>query len=179
MQQLSIASLQQLRRWFWLLLVLNIIFIAGTSLYLRPLTSGQIVRFELAKHVAAAETIIYEWSSNGLLAKAIQSIYLDFFFILLYTSGLSVAAIFLSKLTQHEVMMRTGKFFSYLMVAAGICDVIENVALLKSLYGTVSYWNVILAYDMAATKFSLIILCILFIGVCVIFWGLDRLTTKP
>ena len=176
MQQLSIASLHQLRRWFWSLLVLNALFIAGVTLYLRPVTSGQIVRFELAKHTSVADSIIQDWSSNGLLQKAINSVYIDFFFIIIYVAGLSVTSIFLSKLTQHEIMIRAGKFFSYLMVAAGICDIIENVSLLKMLYGSVNYWNVIVAYDMAATKFSLVILCILFIGICIMFWGLGKLT---
>lgn len=176
MQQLSIASLHQLRRWFWSLLVGNALFIAGVALYLRPLTSGQVVRFELAKHTPVAESIIQEWTSNGLLQKAITSVYIDFFFIVLYVAGLGITSIFLSKLTMHEILIRTGKFFSYLMVAAGICDVIENVSLLKMLYGNVNYWNVVVAYDMAATKFSLVILCILFIGICIIFWGLGKLT---
>jgi hypothetical protein len=79
------------------------------------------------------------------MEKAVQSIYLDFLFIILYTSGLSVACVFFSRLTAHEVLMRTGYFFSYLLVAAGICDVIENVALLRSLHGSIRNWNVILA----------------------------------
>jgi hypothetical protein len=178
MKQLSTASQQQLKRWFWTLLVINILFIAGSALYLRPLTSNNIVRFELAKHTPVAESIIQDWTDNGLLSKAKQSIYIDFLFIVLYSSALAVACIFISRLTNHEILVRAGKFFSYLMAAAGICDVIENISLLKSLYGTVSYWNVMLAYDMAATKFSLIILSVLFIGTCIIFWLLDKITTR-
>ena len=50
-----------------------------------------------------------------------------------------------------------------------ILRAIENVALLKRLHGTIENWNVILAYDMAATKFSILILCLLFCAVCLVF----------
>ena len=178
MKQLSTASQQQLQRWFWTLLVINMLFITGVTFYLKPLTSGDIVHFELAKHVPVAEGIIQLWSDGGLLDKVKQSVYIDFLFIVLYSSGLAVTCIFLGRLTRHEVLERAGKFFSYLVVAAGLCDVVENIALLKSLYGNVYYWNVLLAYDMAATKFSLIILSVLFIAVCFIFWLLDKITTR-
>lgn len=178
MKRLQSVSQYRARRWFLVLLLANALYILFAGLYLRPLTSGEIVKFELAKEVSVAEAIVQDWTATGKYDKAVQSIYLDFLFIILYTSGLSVASVFLSRLTQHEILVRTGFFFSYLIIAAGICDVIENVALLKSLYGAIRNWNTILAYDMAATKFSLIILTILFLGVCLIFWGLAKLERK-
>jgi hypothetical protein len=47
--------------------------------------------------------------------------------------------------------------------------VIENIAMLKSLQGTPARWSVLLAYDMATTKFSIVILSALFIAVCIVF----------
>lgn len=178
MKRLHSVSQYRVRRWFLVLLLANALYILFAGLYLRPLTSGEIVKFELAKEVNVAESILQTWLTEGKFEKAIQSIYLDFLFIVLYTAGLSVACILFSRLTKHEILIRTGFFFSYLMVAAGICDVIENVALLKSLYGTVQNWNTILAYDMAATKFSLLILTVLFLGICLIFWGLRQFDVK-
>jgi len=178
MQRLSAAPQQRLQRWFWLLLIANVLFIAGAGFYLQPLTSRAIMDFELAKETATAERIIQGWQSAGLSYKAVQSIYVDFFFIVLYTSGLSVASIFIARLTRHEILVRTGNFFSYLVISAGICDVIENMAMLKSLQGTVHAWNVILTYDMAATKFSLLILTVLFIAVCLVFAGLHRINIR-
>ena len=172
MKRLQSVSQYRVRRWFLVLLLANALYILFAGLYLRPLTSGEIVKFELAKECSVAEAIVQEWMAAGKFDKAVQSIYLDFLFIVLYTSGLSLACIFISRLTKHEILVRTGYFFSYLLIAAGICDVIENMALLRSLHGTINNWNVILAYDMAATKFSLLILSVLFLAICLIFWVL-------
>jgi hypothetical protein len=178
MQRLTAAPQPRLRRWFWILLIANALFIVATGLYLQPLTSRAIMDFELAKETVVAERIIQTWQSTGLLHKAIESVYIDFLFIVLYTTGLSVASVFMARLTRHEILVRAGNFFSYLVISAGICDVIENVAMLKSLHGTVHAWNVILAYDMAATKFSMLILTILFMGSCLVFTGLGRITLR-
>jgi hypothetical protein len=175
MKRLQTVSQYRVRKWFLVLLLANALYILFAGLYLRPLTSGEIVKFELAKEVPVAESIVHEWTANGKFDKAVQSIYLDFLFIILYTSGLSVACVLISRFTHHEILIRTGYFFSYLLVAAGICDVIENMAMLRSLNGHISNWNVILAYDMAATKFSLIIISVLFLSVCLIFWGLRKI----
>jgi hypothetical protein len=145
------------------------------AFYLRPLTSGEIVKLELAKEASVAESIVQDWHATGKFEKAVQSIYFDFLFIVLYSSGLSIACIYISRLTRHEILTRTGYFFSYLVIAAGICDVIENVALLRTLHGSIHNWNVLLTYDMAATKFSLVILSVLFLTICLIFWGLRKL----
>jgi hypothetical protein len=174
MKRLQTVSQYRVRKWFLVLLLANALYILFAGLYLRPLTSGEIVKFELAKEASVAESIVQEWTANGKFDKAVQSVYLDFLFIILYTSGLSMACIYLSRQTQHEILIRTGYFFSYLLIAAGICDVIENVSLLRSLNGSIRNWNVILAYDMAATKFSLVILSVLFLAVCLIFWALRK-----
>ena len=178
MKQLSNASHQQLRRLFWILLFINFLFIIGTGYYLRPLTSKDIVAFELARELPVAEKIIHNWQSTGLLDKARQSIYIDFVFIFLYIVSLSVAGIFIARLTKHELLIRSARLLLYLLIIAGISDSIENIALLKNLYGTVSKLNVTLAYDMAATKFSILILVVLFIAVCLVFWGLRKLTER-
>lgn len=175
MKRLQTVSQYRVRKWFLVLLLANALYILFAGMYLRPLTSGEIVKFELAKEVPVADSIVQEWTANGKFEKAVQSIYLDFLFIILYTSGLSVACVLLSRLTHHEILIRTGYFFSYLLVAAGICDVIENVSMLRSLNGSFKTWNVVLTYDMAATKFSLVILSILFLSVCLIFWGLRKI----
>jgi hypothetical protein len=178
MKRLQTISQHRVRRWFFVLLLANALYILFATLYLRPLTSREIVKFELAKEVHVAESIVQDWMATAKFDKAVQSIYIDFLFIILYTAGLSVACVFFSRLTAHEVLMRAGYFFSYLLVAAGICDVIENVALLRSLNGSINNWNVILAFDMATTKFSILILAALFLGVCLVFWPLRKLDTN-
>jgi hypothetical protein len=178
MQRLTAAPQPRLQRWFWILLMVNVLFIVASGFYLQPLTSRAIVDFELAKETPVAERMVQNWETAGLLHKAKESIYIDFLFIVLYTTGLSVASVFMGRLTRHEILVRAGNFFSYLVISAGICDVIENVALLKSLHGAVRSWNVILAYDMAATKFSMLILTILFIGICLVFAALHKISVR-
>jgi hypothetical protein len=41
--------------------------------------------------------------------------------------------------------------------------------MLKSLQGTATKWSVLLAYDMASTKFSIVILSALYIAICLVF----------
>jgi hypothetical protein len=169
MKQLSFAPPASLQRWFWVLLAINCLFIIASKWYMQPLSTDEIVRFELAKDLAVAERIVQYWETYGKLNHAIIGIYIDFLFIVLYTTGLQVASLYFGRLSGHEILMRTGKFVAYLLIVAGICDVIENIAMLKSLQGTPTRWSVLLAYDMATTKFSIVILSALFIAVCLVF----------
>jgi hypothetical protein len=163
MSLLSIARPAAINRWFWVLLTANFLFILASKVLLHPFTAGDIVQFEL-----------HEWITHGKYNLAVMSIYFDFLFILLYTMGLGVTCIFLAGLTGHEILQRAGKFFASLLIVAGICDAIENVAMLNSMQGTMTQWSVILTYDMATTKFSIVILSVLFIFVCLVFRLLRR-----
>lgn len=174
MNHLSIARPSSLQRWFWSLLIANTLFIIVSTWLLQPFTAGEIVRFELAKDVSVADSILREWIAHGKYQMAITSIYLDFLFILLYTTGLAVTCMFVAKMTGHEILQRAGKFFGSLLLAAGICDAVENAAMLRSLQGTMSKWSVVLTYDMATTKFSIVLLTVLFIFVCLVFRLLRR-----
>ena len=167
-----VNSSRQLKRLFWILLILNLAFIAWFRMFLDPLTTKEIVRFEIAKTLPVAQGIITAWSTpdNTLLQTALDSIYLDYIFIVLYTAGLSVGCMFLSGLTQHTVLKRAGTFLPVLIIVAGVCDVIENVAMTRTLRGELNEFNVIVAYDMAVTKFSIVILSLLFMCVCLVFY---------
>jgi len=114
---------KRLRSLFWLLLFLNILFIAGVKFYLAPLTGGDIVQFETAKYLGKAQAIIDDWSMTGKLENAKISIWLDYIFIFLYVAGLMVAAMFVADATRYPLLMRSGRFFRWLIPIAGICDV--------------------------------------------------------
>lgn len=178
MKLLYTAPSPSLQRWFWLLLLANILFIGFTAVYLYPLTFGDMVALEVARRVPVAEQVLQHWAAAGKMPSAIPAIYLDYGFIFLYTTGLSVGALYLGRLSGNEVLARAGKVLTYLVVAAGICDVIENLILLRILHGRVTTFNVVLAYDMAAAKFTVIILCLLFALVCIIFWLSSKLTSR-
>jgi len=169
------AAATSVRSWFWLLLFLNILFIAGSKFYLAPLTSGEIVQFETAKHLGKAQMIIDDWSAAGKLEMAKLSIWLDYIFILLYVSGLMAAAMYISDVTHHPLLIRSGRFFRWLLPAAGICDVFENIFMQRSLLGHPTNFTVMLTYDMAVAKFSILIVTFLFLVMCLLFWILRKL----
>jgi hypothetical protein len=136
------------------------------------------VRFSVAKDIRTVEGIVQEWKQMGKYAKALQGIYINCLFIGLYTAGLAVASAFLSRLTGHEILIRAGKGAFWLLIGAAICDIIGNVAMMRSLQDAITHWNVTLTYDMATAKFSVIILCLLFTLVCLIFWLGNKMFSK-
>ncbi len=165
---------KRIRSWFWFLLFLNILFIAGSKYYLSPLTSGEIVQFETAKYAGKAQAIVEDWHLSGKFEKARVSIWIDYFFILLYVSGLMVAAMYISDITLHPLLMRSGRFFRWLIPAAGICDVFENIFIQRSLASHPTEFTVLLTYDMAVAKFSILILTFLYLTLCLFFWILRK-----
>ncbi|MBC7829088.1 MAG: hypothetical protein H7122_15160 [Chitinophagaceae bacterium] len=181
MTGLSIASRiyssRQLQTWFWILLLLNILFIVWSRSYLSPLNTKEIVQFEIAKKVPVAEGILRDWTTpdDTKFQKAVTGIYFDYLFIVLYTTALAIACIYFSQLTGHQILKRAGRFFQFLIILAGICDIIENIAMLNSLNGRLNAWNVAWAYNMAVTKFSIIIVTLLFLMICLIFFSLRKI----
>ena len=165
----------KIRSWFWLLLILNILFIVGSKYYLAPLTSGEIVQFETAKYAGKAQAIIDEWNFAGKMDKAKQSIWIDYIFIFLYVGGLMIAAMFISDVTRHPLLIRSGRFFRWLLPAAGICDVLENIFMQQTLRTHPTAFTVMLTYDMAVAKFSILIVTFLFLILCLFFWILRKL----
>jgi hypothetical protein len=81
----------------------------------------------------------------------------------------------MSDATRHPLLIRSGRFFRWLAPAAGVCDILENIFMTQTLNGNVSELNVMLTYDMAVTKFSLLIVTLLFIVLCLIFWFARKL----
>ncbi|WEK36549.1 MAG: hypothetical protein P0Y53_03470 [Candidatus Pseudobacter hemicellulosilyticus] len=171
---LAAAPPSALQKWFWWLLTGNILFIAGTTAWLYPFSAADILSFETAGKLLKAEPILLDWLTAGKLPLALRAIYLDYAFILLYVSFLSVAALFLSRLTGHEILIRFGRGMSWMLIVAGACDVIENMFMLRSLNHGLTAFNVALTYDMAAAKFTVVILALLFGLVCLIYWLSSR-----
>lgn len=169
------SASKRIRSWFWLLLFLNILFIVGAKYYLTPLTSSEIVQFETAKHAGKAQAIIDDWNATGKLDKAKLSIWIDYIFIFLYVSGLMVAAMYISDVTRHPLLIRSGRFFRWLLPAAGICDILENVFMQRTLANHPTAFTVMLTYDMAVAKFSILIVTFLFLILCLFFWALRKL----
>ena len=169
------ASGSKLKKWFWFVLLLNALFIVGSKYYLAPLGTGEVVQFETAKHLGKAQSIIDDWKANGKFENAVESVWIDFFFIPLYVLLLMLGAMYLSDVTHHPLLMRSGRFFRWLLPAAGICDVFENVFMLRSLESQPSKITVLLTYDMAVAKFSILIVTLIFLILCLFFWAMRKL----
>lgn len=175
MEEMQLVAPSKSKQLFWIFLLANIIYIVFVWSYLRPFQIGDIVRLETAKTIVATETLVQQWTIEGKVDGALQSIYFDYPFIILYIGLLGSACIFLSGSTGHEILRRAGKLFSFLLPAAGICDVLENVAMTETLQGKITRFTVSLTYDMAMAKFSILILSLLFIVICLIFLALNRI----
>jgi hypothetical protein len=169
------ARFNRLRQLFWLFFVLTIVYMIWIRSYLSPLSSGEIVQFEIAKTVNKANAIIQDWRNTGKYEQGVKSIYFSFLFMVLYTIAIALGCRFISACTGNDIMIKGGRGFSWLIGIATICDIIENIAMSRTLQGTVSQLNVTTAYNLARIKFSIVIVCVLFMMACALFWAIGRL----
>jgi hypothetical protein len=160
---------------FWLFFLLTIAYVIWVRNYLSPLSSDEIVQFEIAKTTNNAAAIIGEWKNTGKYELGLQSTYFAYLFMVLYTIAIALGCRFLAVCTGNEILIKGGRGFSWLILAATACDLVENIALSRTIRGDISQWNVTVAYDLARVKFSVVIVCILFMVTCVLFWGIGKL----
>jgi hypothetical protein len=165
----------RLRQLFWFFFLGTIAYMIWVRNYLYPLSSDEIVQFEIAKTVNKAEAIIREWKNSGKYELGVKSTYFAYLFMVLYTAAIALGCRFLSACTGNEIMIKGGKGFSWLILGATLCDLVENVALSQTIRGHISQWNVTVAYDLARVKFSIVIVCILFMLTCFLYWVIGKL----
>jgi len=170
------ARFSRLRQLFWLFFLLTIAYMIWARNYLHPLTSGEIVQFEIAKTVDKASAIIEDWKNSGKYEPGVKSTSLAYLFIVLYTLAIALGCRFVSACTGNEILTKGGRGFGWLILGAAICDVIENIVMSRILSGQVSHVNVSLVNNLAHIKFSIVIVCILFIVASALFWLIGRLS---
>lgn len=172
----SPGTISSFRKKFWLFTALTIAFIAVMRIVTTPLSGEAIVRFELAKTIDKATRILNDWQTHRLIGVFSKSVYLDFIFIVLYTAAFFFACRFISGISGHFVLQKAGYGFAWLAPVAGICDVLENASMLKTVQSAVpSAWVVKFTYHMSAAKFSILIILVLFMFVSLIMWLLGKL----
>jgi len=169
------ARFSRLRQLFWLFFLLTIGYMIWVRNYLSPLRSDEIVQFEIAKTTSKAEAIISDWKSTGKYEQGVKSTYLAYLFMVLYTVAIALGCRFISLCTGNEIMIKGGRGFSWLIGLATICDVAENIALSRTLHGPIHQWNVTIAYHLAGVKFSIVVVCLLFMLTCLLYWGIGKL----
>lgn len=131
------------------------------TIVMRLFSPNNIVQFELAGTTSVAREIILNWGPEGVsLAKT--STYLDFIYILLYCAAITLGCRVAAGYSKIEVFSKIGFGLSILTLVAGGSDVIENIAMLKSL-NEVTHATVSVAYYFAIAKFTMLFLALLFI----------------
>src|SRR5882757_2710337 len=147
------ARFNRLRQLFWIFSLLTIVYMIWVRSYLSPLSSGDIVQFEIAKTVDKANAIIQDWKMAGKYEQVVKSTYFAYLFIALYTISIALGCRFISACTGNDIMIKGGRGFAWLIGIATICDIIENIAMSKTLQGEASRWSVTIAYNLARIKF--------------------------
>src|ERR1700743_491469 len=165
----------RLRQLFWLFLILTVGYMIWVRSYLAPLSSDEIVQFEIAKTVNKAQAIISDWKTTGKYEQGVKSTSFAYIFMVLYTIAIAIGCRFLSLCTGNEIMIKGGRGFAWLIVIATLCDLVENIALSQKTLGHISQWNVTIAYNLARIKFSIVIVCLLFMIACCLYWVIGRL----
>ena len=169
------ARFSRLRQLFWFFFLLTIAYMIWVRNYLAPLSSDEIVQFEIAKTTHRAQAIIDNWKLTGKYDAGVKSTYFAYIFMVLYTLAIALGCRFFSACTHNEIMTKGGKGFAWLIILATICDLIENIALSHTLHGPISQWNVTLAYNLARIKFSIVIVCLLFMLTCLLYWLIGKI----
>ena len=148
------------------------------GLTVKPLNSKQIVSFELAKTPEAASKIIKEWEENDLIIKVKKSIYLDFGFLFLYSLSIALGCLVISAFTRNHFLIQTGSVVSLIVPFAGLFDVIENMAMLKTLSGEVTMLPVAITFWFASIKFFIVVVSLVFVISCLIFGVVKKIVGK-
>ncbi len=160
--------LEEYQKFFWPLfiavLLLGVIFgFVGKPLNTQAAPFG-IVSFELAGNLSNASTILSSWDDNTKLRAAfIQG--LDFLFIPIYVGVIALGSGRASNtlLRKSWPLERIGIPLDWAVVFAGVLDCIENIALLRLLFGQpVNPWPQI-AFWCAAPKFVIVIVGTIYI----------------
>jgi hypothetical protein len=128
---------------------------------MRPFTPPNIVAFELAGTVEAASKIIIDWGTAQVDRVKI-AIYLDFGFILVYCSAFMFACRAASTYSGIQFFTKIGLQLVWTVWVAGLCDAIENIALLKTL-SEVSQASVSIAFYAATIKFGILLIALVFV----------------
>lgn len=167
---------QAVRKRFWIAVTGTVLTLLFMRFFTGGLTARSIIEFEMAKTPERAQALMNSWNSEGA-TRFVTGIYFDFVFIACYTAALFFGCRFMGYLSGHDVFRKAGTVFSFLAILAGICDTLENSGMIYTIKQQAVPWVVHFTYDMAFVKFSLIFIALLFMLICLFFWGIDKITT--
>jgi hypothetical protein len=156
-------------RYFIIVLILTILWMV----VMRISSPDNIVAFEFAGTVDKAREIIQAWGTGGV-EQARLGTYLDFIFLLLYSASISMGCRMAVNFSKVNWLIKIGNTLTPVIWLAGVCDAIENIALLNTLQ-KVTQSTVTVAFYSAAIKFTIVSVGLLFIFTAYMVGLLKRL----
>jgi hypothetical protein len=158
---------------FLLLLIASAILLFIISVPLRSASShNDILRLELAGSAERARTMVDRWGRRGV-QKATYGVYVDFFFLIVYSTTIGLACISLADAAWSPAssLASIGVTLAWGLWAAALLDAIENIALLRILQGSdATYWSPIARWC-AIPKFTLILAGVIYVVVACFYWA--------
>lgn len=145
-----------------------------------PSTKAGIVSLEFAKTKKNVTEILYEWntvSSKNMHQHAVTNTAIDFLFIFFYSLFLFYACFWFS-IKQQGLLSKLSRFISLLALVAGLLDIIENYFLLKMLSHSITDAEVLLTWWIAAVKFSLAGIAVVWILINIPMYFIFKPKTK-
>jgi hypothetical protein len=151
--------------WPLVVLVLILMFVFGTTG--APLNTDAapygVVSFELAGSLERANAILGSWDSIAR-ERAAFGLGLDFLFIPVYVTAIALGCALASRSlkVRQWPLAALRDLLAWGLLLAGLFDIIENIALTITLFGTPSAPYPQIAAACAATKFTLIFLALVY-----------------
>jgi hypothetical protein len=142
---------------FWIVTASTI----GWMVVMHTYSPKNIIQFELAGTIQTATEIISNWKADGV-ALAKTSTYLDFIFLVLYCGTISLGCKVASNFSRRKTLQKIGLPLSRIVWLAGICDAIENIAMLRTLQ-EINQLTISIAWCFATVKFIILVAALLFV----------------
>lgn len=142
-------------RLFIFFFILTVILMAALQILDGPLRTDAapngIVSYEFAGDLITAQQIIQSWGIAGL-AYAGLSLGLDFLFMAVYPIAIGLGCVMVGR----RWLPALGNLLAWGLLAAGLLDAVENIALIQILLGAVTELWPTLARWSAIPKFTLV-----------------------
>ena len=125
-----------------------------------------MVSFQLAGELALSNTIVESWGPAGRIIAGL-SLGLDYLFLFLYGSFLSLACVRLAgRFSEKNTLLSCWwVFFAWAAIGAALFDALENYALIRILLGTqlelwptVAFWCAFLKFVLIALSLGYLVL---------------------
>ena len=149
-------------------LVLCLAYMVWFKNHNKPLTSGDIVCFEIAGTPEKAQVLLDDWAGQRLTDKFLSSIYWDYPFILLYALSLSLGCLWAAGVAGYSAFKRLAPWLAGGVWMAGLSDVVENLAMTFSIHQGPQTWSTRMAEMAAYVKFGLLAMGLLFVVVALL-----------